>query len=726
MRTPQNDRRLDAPTHAPRRCHSAAGWLPTALIALAVISMCCETASAQPTVYKAKLAGPVNPVPPVELIARGTWGGAANAVFIEEDVDPFIAYLGSGRRLVILDVTDADNIIELGSIDLENTIQGVKVRDCYAYVAPTDSPNNFCVVDVSDLTNPRLVWSGPDPTGSDLEVDLYGDYAYARSDCDLNVFDISDPENAIYGGHAIGSVVGGVAIQGDLMYMVTYHSQTNPVVPQLRIYDLSDDPFHPAQLSVVTLPGGEPEARAVAVQGNYVYAVTMYPEGVLAIVDVSDPYAPFVTGHWGDDPDSGEVFRFANDVAVSGNFAYVADWVSSTGPPGQALGGLKIFDVSDPANPTLVDTYYTHGATRRGIQIVDDRAYVCDEGEGLIILDISDYRGGPVRLGNWHSPRDFRRMDKVGDLLYLTDKWNGISIVDVTDPDRPTLVGVYQTSEASGRWGDNWGIEVRDDLAYLGAGYGGLEIVDLSNPADPTLQGAFPWSESSARAQAVRLSADGQIARVGKAYGGCHWLVNFDVSDAQEIAELATLYIDSSCTNWWLVSNIVDSVDGCIAHVATYRGPSAIDVSNPAAPFIVGQELQCLTMDLAHDADLLYLANEHSNPDLGGLCIWDVSDPADPNELSHYPFNAASGVAVDNGLAYVAGGMVASNCGISLFDVSDPSVPILLMELEVRDAFTVLVDGRYVYVACSGTGSTGCGPGLLILEQRTARPIPTP
>ena len=61
--------------------------------------------------------------------------------------------------------------------------------------------------------------------------------------------------------------------------------------------------------------------------------------------------------------------RSAYDVAVSGNFAYVVEADFDQNEPG--IPTLLIFDVSDPANPTLAGTY-TDTSTLRlfGIDVV--------------------------------------------------------------------------------------------------------------------------------------------------------------------------------------------------------------------------------------------------------------------------------------------------------------------------------------------------------------------
>src|SRR5262245_24178790 len=64
----------------------------------------------------------------VDLQLQGVWGGAVKAIFPDPDSDK--VYVGSGRRLVILNITDNPkggvDITELGSIDLESTVNDIK------------------------------------------------------------------------------------------------------------------------------------------------------------------------------------------------------------------------------------------------------------------------------------------------------------------------------------------------------------------------------------------------------------------------------------------------------------------------------------------------------------------------------------------------------------------------------------------------------------------------
>ena len=91
------------------------------------------------------------------------------------------------------------------------------------------------------------------------------------------------------------------------------------------------------------LGGGTPMASAIS--GDYAY-VAAY--GVLAVVDVSDRAHPQPVAYY-DTPGS------AQDVVVSGSYAYVAD----------DAAGLRIISIADPLHPVEVGSCDTPGLAWR-------------------------------------------------------------------------------------------------------------------------------------------------------------------------------------------------------------------------------------------------------------------------------------------------------------------------------------------------------------------------
>ena len=113
-------------------------------------------------------------------------------------------------------------------------------------------------------------------------------------------------------------------------------------------------------------------AEAVQVSGSY--AILADGEEGLKIFDVSDPANPQLIGFY-DTLASG----YAKDISLSGEFVYVADGTSSL---------LQVIDITDPADPQLSGEYETHGYAW-AVYITDSYAYVANGENGMLILHLS-------------------------------------------------------------------------------------------------------------------------------------------------------------------------------------------------------------------------------------------------------------------------------------------------------------------------------------------------
>jgi len=208
--------------------------------------------------------------------------------------------------------------------------------------------------------------------GSTCAVAVQGNYAYIGVGPRLLVLDISNPDHPAVVGQTgvLPGVVQGVAVAGSYAYIVAGGSAA-----------LSEHP-----------------SAGVAVAGSYAYVAAKYAglyvinvsdpanpiqvgdcttgDGDVAIVNISDPASPYEAGHY-DTPGD------AYDVAVSGSYAYVADYD----------GGLRVISVADPANPYEVGHYEydsSSGTQAWGVYVVDDYAYIAEAWGGLRVISVAD------------------------------------------------------------------------------------------------------------------------------------------------------------------------------------------------------------------------------------------------------------------------------------------------------------------------------------------------
>ncbi|MFY9826796.1 MAG: carboxypeptidase regulatory-like domain-containing protein [Thermoanaerobaculia bacterium] len=261
----------------------------------------------------------------------------------------------------------------------------VAVLDRYAYIAAGDA--GLQVVDVSDLSHPFIAGSTY-TWGNANDVRMAGSLAFvADGKSGLTVVDVSSPVHPrIVGRAGIPGVAMDLAVSGNFVYVA---DETG-----LRVFDVTQ-PAAPRYAGGVDLPGG----RATGVDVSGTLAVVADSEGGVVIVDVSTPSAPRITGRTATRPDG---TSGAADLVVRDRLAYVAD-----GAHGR-LGGLRIVDFSDPANPAVVgssnDAFgLTSVAVEKGVALASDYYF----GNAVPIFqlnadtpsfaDIVDFSTPPVR-----------------------------------------------------------------------------------------------------------------------------------------------------------------------------------------------------------------------------------------------------------------------------------------------------------------------------------------
>jgi hypothetical protein len=119
-------------------------------------------------------------------------------------------------------------------------------------------------------------------------------------------------------------------------------------------------------------------------------------------------------------------------VAVVENYAYLAD----------GGDGLRIIDVADPAHPAESGSYATPGYAQ-DVALAGNYAYLADE-IGLRIIDVSD-PATPGETGSCETPGNAQGVALAGNYTYVADE-NSLRIIDVADPNHPTEAGFTDTS----------------------------------------------------------------------------------------------------------------------------------------------------------------------------------------------------------------------------------------------------------------------------------------
>lgn len=235
------------------------------------------------------------------------------------------AYVAAGSAgLQIVDVTDRSNPQIIESFALPGNANDVRLLANFAYVAAGSSG-----LQVVDVTNPLapVVRGTFNTNGNALDVVVRGTTAYIANGSNLILANVLNP--------ALITQIGSLPLTGTIQG-VDVDTQRNLAVVAagssgIYMVDISN-PAAP----VVRGQASTGDARDVAISGNFVFVADFLNS--TTSVDITTPTAPVVLSHILD-PNLG---GFLQDIVLSGNFALGADV--------KFFNGIPITDISDPTH----------------------------------------------------------------------------------------------------------------------------------------------------------------------------------------------------------------------------------------------------------------------------------------------------------------------------------------------------------------------------------------
>ena len=268
---------------------------------------------------------------------------------------------------------------------------------------------------------------------------------------------------------------------------------------------------------------------------NYIYFEDEYFEDEygegyfdLKVADVTNPAFPTVVG----------VMDGSYDLTFEGNYGYGLG------------GGLEIYDVSDPAQPVLLNTYY------------DFPSY---QGDTPGLLDVAVYQQ-TAYVSYYYS---IDRCYEGGNL----------DVIDVSDPMNP--VRVLSLGYRSWGWGD---IEIIGHYAYILTE--SVEVFDLTNPHEPQFINSFGFEGTGMFPLSSRMTVFNHEMYVTTAQFSLPCLgVNemwqvFNFSNPLDVIELAT-YLNDTIGIHTITDGYVYSAFPSVGA----RVISVVDHVNPVASF---------------------------------------------------------------------------------------------------------------------------------------------
>ncbi|MBN1580625.1 MAG: hypothetical protein JXA89_07965, partial [Anaerolineae bacterium] len=436
-------------------------------------------------------------------------------------------------------------------------------------------------------------------------------------------------------------------------------------------------PDMPWLVAYHTLPG---PARGAALADGYAYLAY---EGGLSALDLSDRQEPVETARV-------SLPQCGSDVAIDQGYAYVT------------ADGLRVFDLSEPAQPAQVGHFQTIFCPF-AVAVREGRAYFADVfceqggcGSTLHVVDVANPKD-LQEIGTWFTKSAVEDLAVFNDIVYLASWQKGVEAVDVSGDLDPGDPADLRFSSAYGTLGEVVDVVVDGGFAYASDGAeAGLQVLDLAKSPRRRI-----WPRL--RGTAEMRWASGYTVVDGLAYVPV-WGEGMRIVDVRD----PDVPVELSALDLGIASQAV--VVGDRAYVTIYGGLVVIDVADPSSPQQLG--LMALgdgqAMGLAIRDGLAYVAVEQDG-EKGTLYVVDVRDPSAPQHVGAVGI-AGRGlrIAIDGPLAYVAvldWSSATSKGGVQVLDVSDPVQPQTAGFLRLPGgAFDVQVAGQHVFVAGGGAG----------------------
>ncbi len=233
----------------------------------------------------------------------------------------------------------------------------------------------------------------------------------------------------------------------------------------------------------ITSAFSAPIGRAIAAANNHVYVGA----SSLGLTTYTATANPTFVGTYNTNTVDGQSVR---DLMAEGKVVFMA-----AGP-----AGLKIVNMSDPANPTVIASkLLPNNATAEVILIQDGRAYIADTSMRVHIYDISMINvnnpvpANPILISTLSPGWNVHQLARVGDdTLVAQANPGGMHIYDITNPASPIFLTNYDYSSDAGGLSPGGILGTEDGSLYatmgqvIGIGTS-VARVSLHNPSEPRI-----------------------------------------------------------------------------------------------------------------------------------------------------------------------------------------------------------------------------------------------
>jgi len=395
----------------------------------------------------------------------------------------------------------------------------------------------------------------------------------------------------------------------------------------------------------------------------------------LKVLNISNPMNPTLISQYGD------TYNSTLDIDIQDKFAYIAD----------GIDGMEIIDISNPVSLQKIGNW-SNGYNVTNILISDSLAFLSIQDFGIEILNISNPQS-PIIVSNWINNRNPSNVVVKGNKLFVASENYKLEILDISNLNEIITISELSITNIPNE------ILVRNDNVYLANGIEGLKVIDITDISNPSLI-STPTQDGSITNILIeenyiflanntylsivdrlnpfnpeltyRCDINDKITSI-EIYGeyiylGCEFR-GLQILKFSEFITPKQIYKFSPNINAHDVILDCDRAYLCAIEDGGYDGGLFIfNISNPYDPQALGNfSKPGFDFYDVEIKDEICFATMYDN----GLISLNISDPANINildSISGYLLNYSQNIEVFDDIAFVTNGFI----GLDIYNISDP------------------------------------------------------
>ncbi len=383
----------------------------------------------------------------------------------------------------------------------------------------------------------------------------------------------------------------------------------------------------------------------------------------------------------------------ANDVVVSGNFAYYVTDQESAGPE------FFVVNITNPAAPTVVGSLEL-GASGRSISISGQYAYIASTSNTaeMQVVDITTSTA-PTLVGSLNLSGNTDAQDVVvsGSRAYLTRENDAAGseffLVNISTPSAPTTISSLNLGNTSR------GVQLSGSYAYVvtDASTAEFQVINLTVEATPTIVRTIDLASASAGMELDITGTRAYVVTANDAASNEFYVIDISTPASASVTGSADL---------GNAANVIE-MDGTTAMIGTStsgRALQIVDASTPTAPVLSGS-LNLSTAGfngLFWNGSRLFVASSDTSLELQVLkrsatTGWNCTEQKSAIDLTGSRTANATYVV---GSTLYAVASAATGADFFIYTVTNPLSPTLVGSLDLAAGGTdVVVSGNYAYVS---------------------------